>query len=383
VKVPFNYLPQQFGDVQPYLEEWERLAASGEFTLGPYVEAFEAKFANYVGARYCISTNNGTDALILALKAAGIGLGDEVITVTNTFYATAGAIVAVGARPVLVDCDQRFQMDAEKISAAVTRKTRAVLPVHWAGASPDMNHILDVAEAHGLAVIEDACPAVGAYVDGKHVGTLGKLGAFSMHPLKPLNVMGDGGMTVTDDDALARWMRKYRNHGMADRDHIDFWGVNIRLQPFQAIVGSRVLDTVANLVKLRNRNARQLDEGLRRMPEFVTVAERLAGNVEAQQLYMACFKRRDELLRFLIGRGIEAKVHYPVPLHLQKAALDLGYKRGSFPVAEYQADHLITLPAHQFITFEQIDYMLETIREFYKGKASFENTKEAIYADQL
>jgi aminotransferase EvaB len=378
VKVPFNYLPQQFGDAKPYLEEWERLAASGEFTLGPYVEAFEAKFANYVGARHCISTNNGTDALILALKAAGIGPGGEVITVTNTFYATAGAIVAAGARPVLVDCDQRFQMDAEKISRVVTKNTRAILPVHWAGASPDMNHILDVAEAHGLTVIEDACPAVGAYVDGKHAGTLGKLGAFSMHPLKPLNVMGDGGMTVTDDDTLAEWMRKYRNHGMADRDHIDFWGVNMRLQPFQAIVGSRVLDTVADLVKLRNRNARRLDEGLRQMPEFVTVAERFAGNIEAQQLYMACFERRDQLLRFLIGRGIEAKVHYPVPLHLQKAALGLGYKRGDFPVAEYQANHLITLPAHQFITAEQIDYTLETIREFYVAKASFENTTEAI-----
>jgi dTDP-3-amino-2,3,6-trideoxy-4-keto-D-glucose/dTDP-3-amino-3,4,6-trideoxy-alpha-D-glucose/dTDP-2,6-dideoxy-D-kanosamine transaminase len=379
VKVPFNYLPQQFRDVQPYIEEWSALAASGEFTLGPYVEAFEAKFANYVGARHCISTNNGTDALILALKAAGIGPGDEVITVTNTFYATAGAIVAAGARPVLVDCDQRFQMDAEKISAAVTKKTRAVLPVHWAGASPDMNRILDVAEAYNLAVIEDACPAVGASVDGKHAGTLGKLGAFSMHPLKPLNVMGDGGMTVTDDDALGEWMRKYRNHGMADRDHIDFWGVNMRLQPFQAIVGSRVLDTVADLVQVRNQNARRLDEGLRELSEFVTVAERLAGNIEAQQLYMACFERRDQLLRFLIGRGIEAKVHYPVPLHLQKAAVGMGYKRGDFPVAEYQADHLITLPAHQFITAEQIDYTLETIREFYLGKAEFANTtKETI-----
>jgi aminotransferase EvaB len=378
VKVPFNYLPQQFGDVEPYLEQWRSLAASGEFTLGPLVEAFETKFATYVGARYCISTNNGTDALILALKAAGIGPGDEVITVANTFYATAGAIVAAGARPVFVDCDERFQINPKKIPAAVTGKTRAILPVHWAGASPQMIHLLDLAEAHGLVVIEDACPAVGAYVNGTHAGTFGKLGAFSMHPLKPLNVMGDGGMTVTDDDALAHWMRKYRNHGMTDRDHIDFWGVNMRLQPFQAIVGSRVLDTVEDLVKVRNRNARQLDEGLRQLSEFVTLAERFPGHVEAQQLYMACFERRDQLLRFLISRGIEAKVHYPVPLHLQKAAAGLGYKRGDFPVAEYQADHLITLPAHQFITAEQIDYTLETIREFYVAKASSLNAAETI-----
>jgi aminotransferase EvaB len=378
VKVPFNYLPQQFGDTVSYLAEWRSLAATGEFTLGPFVEAFEAKFARYVGARHCISTNNGTDALVLALKAAGIGPGDEVITVTNTFYATAGAIVASGARPVFVDCDERLQIDTGKISAAVTERTRAILPVHWAGASPDINRVLKLAQAHGLVVIEDACPAVGAYVDGRHAGTFGKLGAFSMHPLKPLNVMGDGGMTVTDDDALADWMRKYRNHGMADRDHIDFWGVNMRLQPFQAIVASRVLDTVADLVKMRNRNARQLDEGLRRLPEFATVVERCTRHVEAQQLYMACFERRDQLLRFLISRGIEAKVHYPVPLHLQKAAASLGYKRGDFPVAERQADHLITLPAHQFITAEHIDYMLETIREFYLGKQTFANTEEKI-----
>jgi dTDP-4-amino-4,6-dideoxygalactose transaminase len=380
VKVPFNYLPQQFGDVAPYLEELQRWAATGEFTLGHFVEAFEAKFAQYVGARHCISTNTGTDALILALKAAGIRPGDEVITVTNTFYATAGAIVAAGAKPVFVDCDERYQIDTEKISSAVTVKTSAILPVHWAGASPHMNRVLDLAEEHGLVVVEDACPAVGAYVGGRHAGTFGKVGAFSMHPLKPLNVMGDGGMVVTDDDALADWMRKYRNHGMVDRDHIEFWGVNMRLQPFQAIVGSRVLDTIADLVKTRNHNAWLLDEGLRQLPEFVTVVDRAAHNVEAQQLYMACFQRRDQLLRFLIGRGIEAKVHYPVPLHLQKAAAHLGYTRGDFPVAERQADHLITLPAHQFITAEQIDYILENVREFYLGKHSVANNQETIMA---
>lgn len=378
MNVPFNYLPRQFEDAAPYLEEWRRLAATGEFTLGPLVEAFEAKFAEYVGSRHCISTNNGTDALILALKAAGIGPGDEVITVANTFYATAGAIVATGAKPVFVDCDGRYQMDAGLIPRAVTAKTRAILPVHWAGASPDMVQILDLAKARGLVVLEDGCPAVGAYVDGRHAGTFGKVGAFSMHPLKPLNVMGDGGMAVTDDDALAEWMRKYRNHGMADRDHIDFWGVNMRLQPFQAIVASRVLDTVADLVGMRNRNARQLDLGLRELPEFVTVVERKDRNVEAQQLYMACFERRDSLLRFLIQRGIEAKVHYPVALHLQKAAEGLGYKRGDFPVAEHQADHLITLPAHQFITSEQIEYMLATIREFYGMQPSVRNSQEAL-----
>ncbi len=365
MNVPFNYLPQQFADPEPYIAEWRNLAASSEFTIGPFVEAFEAKFARYVGARHCVSTNNGTDALILALKSVGIGPGDEVITVCNTFYATAGAIAAAGAKPVFVDCDDRFQIDTGKIPAAVTPKTRAILPVHWAGASPDMDRIMTIAAAHGLLVVEDACPAVGAYVNNRHAGTFGNVGAFSMHPLKPLNVMGDGGMVVTDDGGLAEWMRKYRNHGMVDRNHIEFWGVNMRLQPFQAIVGSRVLDTVADLVRARNANATQLDAGLKTLPEFARAPERRAGHLEAFQLYLACFQQRDELLPFLISQGIEAKVHYPIPLHLQQAARDLGYKRGDFPVAERQADELITLPVHQFIGPEQIDFVIETIRAFY------------------
>jgi aminotransferase EvaB len=365
MRVPFNYLPAQFADPEPYIEDWKKLIASTEFTIGPFVEAFEAKFAQYVGARHCIGTNNGTDALILALKAAGVGNGDEVITVCNTFYATVGAIVATGARPVFVDCDERFQMDAAKIPEAITAKTRALLPVHWAGCSPDMQRVVAIADAHGLVVVEDACPAVGAYVSGRHAGTFGKLGAFSMHPLKPLNVMGDGGMVVTDDDDLAGWMRKYRNHGMVDRDHIDFWGVNMRLQPFQAVVAGRVLDTVADLVKVRNRNARQLDDGLRLLTGFVHVPQRPSGNVEAHQLYMGCFQRRDELLALLVSKGIEAKVHYPVPLHLQAAAADLGYKRGDFPVSERQAAQLITLPAHQFVGTEQIAFILDNVSDFY------------------
>jgi len=365
MKVPYNYLFDQFSDPEPFIADWLKLIASAEFTLGPFVEAFERKFAEYIGVRHCIGVNNGTDALILALRSLGITAGDEVVTVANTFYATAGAIVAVGARPVFVDCDERFQIDVRKIEAAITPKTRAILPVHWAGCSPDMHGILKLAEDHGLPVVEDACPAVGARIDGKHAGTFGKVNAFSMHPLKPLNVMGDGGMTVTDDDDLAHWMRLYRNHGMTGRDHIAFWGVNMRLQPFQAIVASRVLDTVNELVIERSRNAHRLDAGLRELGKYVKIPFRPPGNVEAFQLYLACFQRRDELLAHLVSNEIEAKVHYPVPLHLQPAAATLGYKRGDFPLAEQQADSIITLPAHQFITSTQIDYMIDVIRNFY------------------
>jgi aminotransferase EvaB len=365
MRVPYNYLFDQFADAEPFVAEWRKLIASAEFTLGPFVEAFERKFADYVGVKHCISVNNGTDALILALRSLGVTQGDEVITVANTFYASVGAIASAGARPVFVDCDERFQIDVEKIEGAITRKTRAILPVHWGGCSPDIHRVMEIARKHSLAVVEDACPAVGAYVDGKHAGSFGTVNAFSMHPLKPLNVMGDGGMTVTDDDELAEWMRKYRNHGMIDRDHIEFWGVNMRLQPFQAIVGSRVLDTVKDLVAARNRNAAQLDAGLRKLAEFVRLPFRPKGNVEAYQLYMARFVRRDELLKYLIDREIEAKVHYPVPLHLQQAASGLDYKLGDFPNAERQGQELITLPNHQFVSTEQVQFMVDTITEFY------------------
>jgi dTDP-4-amino-4,6-dideoxygalactose transaminase len=365
MRVPYSYLPEQFADIEPIVEEWRRLAASSEFTLGPWVEAFERKFAAFVGARHVISTNTGTDALILALRAVGVGPGDEVITVTNTFYATVGAIVAIGATPVFVDCDARYQIDVARVGEAITTKTKAILPVHWAGCSPDMHALLRVATDLNIPIVEDACPATGAFVGGRHAGTLGACGAFSMHPLKPLNVMGDGGMVTTDRDDLAAWMRKYRNHGMVDRDHIEFWGVNMRLQPLQAIVGSRVLDTVPHIVARRNENARRLDAGLARMNGFVTVPGRPSANVEAYQLYLASFTRRDELLRFLIERGVEAKVHYPVPLHLQQAAASLGYKRGDFPVSERQASEVMTIPAHQFITPEHVDYTLLQIGTFY------------------
>src|SRR3989338_7948908 len=190
--VKYSYLDQQFAQADEYFEDLRKLVASGEFTLGAYVENFEKKFARYIGVKHVISTNTGTDALILALKAAGVKPGDEVITVANTFFATVGAIVASGARPVFVDSAERYQIDAKKISKAVTKRTRAVVPVHWGGCPSDIEAVLYLAGKKGLAVVEDACPSVGAKVRDKFVGTFGRVNGFSMHPLKPLNVWGDG-----------------------------------------------------------------------------------------------------------------------------------------------------------------------------------------------
>jgi aminotransferase EvaB len=367
MKVNYAYLHQQFADVEGYFEDLRELVASGEFTLGPYVERFERKFGDYIGIKHVIGVNTGTDALILCLKALGIGAGDEVITVPNTFYATVGAIVAVGARPVFIDVDERMQMDPALLEAAITSSTKAVIPVYWAGCCPEIERIISIAEKQDIPVVEDACPAVGARVDGRSAGTWGKISAFSMHPLKPLNVWGDGGMVVTEDDALADWLRMYRNHGMVDRDHNQIWGINARLQPIQAVVATRLLDGMEANISARLRTAAQLDAGLARFPQ-VRIPARLAGHRDSYQLYQVMVDHRDELLAHLVANEVEAKVHYPLPLHLQAAAKDLGCSPGSFPVCERQAGEILTLPAHQHIGADQVDYTIECIQDFY-GKS--------------
>lgn len=367
MRVKYAYLDEQFADFESYFPELRKLIQSGEFTLGPWVEAFEKDFSAYVGTKYAISTNTGTDALVLSFKSLGIGAGDEVITAANTFYATVGAIVTAGARPVLVDCDDRYVLDVNKIEKAITKKTKAIVPVHWVGHPVDMKTVLTIAEKHGLSVVEDACPSAGARINNQHVGSFGNLGAFSFHPLKPLNVWGDGGCIVTSDDKLAKWLRSYRNHGMVDRNHIEMWGVNARMQPIQAMVARKLLPQIEDLTARRIAHAKQLDNGLKNLSDFIHLPPRPTNMREVYQLYMMCVKNRDELLKYLISKEIEAKVHYPVPLHLQKAAEGLGYRKGDFPVAEKQANELITLPAHQHITSEQVDYMISEIKAFYKS----------------
>ncbi|MBI78088.1 MAG: transcriptional regulator [Rhodospirillaceae bacterium] len=365
MKVEYNYLPKEFEDCEAIIEEWRKLINTTDFTLGAYVEAFEEKFRKAIGADYCIAVNCGTDALILSLKGMGIGVGDEVITVANTFYASVGAIVAVGATPVLVDCDDRFQIDATKIEAVLSSQTKAIMPVHWAGASPDMEPIIEICKRHELLMIEDACMGIGASVDGQSPGTFGNINAFSMHPLKSLNAMGDGGMVASSDTKFVEWMRKYRNHGMVDRDHIEFWGINMRMQPLQCVVLSQGLDRLNDTIEKRNKNAKILDEGLGDLKQ-VSLPRRLPKNIETFALYMGLFEERDKLIQYLNEKGIEAKIHYPLALHQQKAAKEKCiFDPETLEKSTLQANKLITLPVHQFLREEQLNYTVNTIREFY------------------
>ena len=364
-KVPYNYLPQQFSEHQLFFDLWKPVFSSGEFTLGPFVENYEKSFADYVGSKYCIATNNGTDALILALKALGIQKGDEVITPCNSFYATAGAIVAVGATPVFTDVDERYQIDIDDLISLINTKTKMILPVHWAGASPDMFKIQEIAEENDLLVLEDACMAIGGRIKGKRPGTFSEIGAFSMHPLKSLNVAGDGGMVVTDDDDLYKWMKKYRNHGMSDRNTIEFWGVNMRIQPLQAVIANYFLNFVDNFIEKRNNNAKYLDLLLSDLNGYVKVPERPEGYLETFSLYMLLVSDRDSLIQYLIDNGVEAKIHYPVPLHLQPASINIGFNTRVLKKAEKQADELITIPIHQYLDSTHMEIVSELIHKFY------------------
>jgi len=223
-----------------------------------------------------------------------------------------------------------------------------------------------ICQFHNIIVIEDACMGIGASINGKSPGTFGLVNAYSMHPLKSLNAMGDGGMVATEDDDLAIWMKKYRNHGMVDRNHIEFWGVNLRMQPLQCVVLSHGLDRLQDTIAKRNRNAKILDAGLSQI-NGVTVPERLEGYTETFALYMILCERRDEFVTYLYENDIEAKIHYPLALHQQEAAQEgCRFDPNKLEVATYQANHLVTLPVHQFLDERHMNYVVEKIRSFYE-----------------
>ncbi len=363
----FSYLKQQFADVEPYLGDIRALVKTADFTLGKPLIEFEQRFANLLGLPYAIGVGTGTDALILSLKILNIGPGDEVITTPNTFIATVGAIVMSGARPVFVDSDDGFVIDPAEIEAAITPRTKGIMPVHYTGNVADMPAIMKIADKHNLLVIEDACQAIAASLDGKPVGSWGETAAFSLHPLKNLNVWGDGGVIVTRSAQLAEKLRLYRNHGLINRDEVVMFGYNSRLDTLQAVIGNRLIEQAEFITNQRIANAQRYDESFADMSGFIRIPKRRSGVKHVYHLYMVRAQRRDDLLAHLQRHGVEAKVHYPIPVHLQKAAEYLGYKEGDFPVCEEDSRMVITLPAHQHLTPEEIDYVIAQVRSFYLG----------------
>ncbi len=365
--VRYSPLGQQYADPEPIFDELRELVRSGDFTLGKPVREFEDMFASMMGVKHAIGVGSGTDACKLPLKALGIGAGDEVITCANTFWATVGAIHEVGARPVFVDCKDNFCLDVSQIETAITPRTKAIMPVHLTGDAADMPRVMQIAQKHGLSVVEDGCQSLMGELDGKRIGTFGAAAAFSMHPLKVINVWGDAGVIITNDDAMAAHCKLLRNHGLKNRDEMEILGYNTRLDSTQAVVGKYIVKQTPWIAEQRAKNAAYLDAGFSKLAG-IKIPPRDPRVKHVYLLYILFAEHRDELLKYCIDKGIEAKVHYPIPLYQQKALQFLGYKPGTFPVTDRHAVECITFPVDQHLSMDEMDYMIQTVSNFYLGK---------------
>jgi len=325
---------------------------SSRFVGGPVVGAFEAEFARFCGVKHAIGVGNGTDALMLALRACGVVAGDEVITSAFTFTATAEAIVNAGARPVFVDVDDTYTLDVEQVAERITSHTRAIIAVHLYGQPADMDPLLALAEHHGLCLIEDAAQAHGAYYHDRRVGSLGHIACFSFYPSKPLGAYGDGGAVLTDDDRYAAAVRLLCDHGRSSYYLHDVVGINSRLDALQAAVLRAKLPHVDDWNAARRRVAALYDARL--APLGLEVPCVAPGREHVYHLYVIRSRRRDAVRQHLAAAGIQTGLHYPVPLHLQPAYRDLGYQTGSLPNSEAWAADILSLPMYAELTEGQI-----------------------------
>ena len=362
--ISHNYLAHQFADYEAIFAKMKQVVLKGDFTLGRAVDEFEQQYAAITGTKHAIGVNSGTDALRLSMIGLGVGAGDEVITTPFTFYATIGDIVTVGARPVFVDVQDDYNIEPAGIEAAITPRTKAILPVHWSGKLCRMDEIQAIARKHCLFIVEDACHAIKATLDGQSAGSFGDAGCFSMHPLKNLNVWGDGGVIVTNSQILADKLRLLRNHGLMNRDECAMFAFNSRLDTVQAVVASHLLQKIDRITESRIANAAYYDRGLGAVPQ-VRIPPRDPRVKQVFHIYSVECARRDELQRFLIANGVDAKVHYPIPMHLQPAANKYGHKPGDFPRAEAVCKSVLSLPVHEFITTGQREQVVSLVREFY------------------
>ncbi len=378
--IPFLDLPTQHRALEDELTAVFREALkNAAFIGGASVEGFEAAFADFCRAGYCVGVNSGTDALRFALIAAGIGPGDKVITVPNTFIATTEAISQAGATPVFVDIDEKtYNMDPNKLSDYLqtgnnAEKVKAVLPVHLYGQPADMDAISAVASEYGLMVFEDACQAHGAQFfskldnSWKTAGTMGEAAAFSFYPGKNLGACGEGGAITTNDEKMAKTCRMLRDHGQAKKYHHDLEGYNGRLDAIQAGILRVKLGHLADWTENRRRNAQLYTQRLNAIGGLITPYE--PDWVKAvYHLYVIRIEARDQLQAYLSDKGIATALHYPVPLHLQKAYAGMGYKPGYFPVAEKVAEEILSLPMFPELTEEQIDTVCKEIEGFVASR---------------
>ena len=367
MKVRYSYLPQQFGNCPDLWSKLKDFVKSGDFTLGKPLLEFEKKFAKLIGTKYAVGVNSGTDAIKLSLKTLGIKNGDEVITTANTFVATVGAICELGAKPVFVDCDDTFCMNVDLVERKITKKTKAIVPVHFTGYMTNMIALNKIAKKYNIPVVEDACQSILASINNKNSGTWSNFGAFSLHPLKNINVWSDGGIIVTSNKKYYEKLKLLRNHGLIDRDNVEICGYNSRLDTFQAVVGNWLIPTAKKIANKRIQNANFYDQKLSKI-KGILIPPRIKNYKIVYHLYIVFAERRDDLLKYCQKKGIEAKIHYPVPMYRQNAMKYLNHKEGDFPVSDYHAKNIISFPCDQHLSKKEMNYVVKCVREFYSQK---------------
>ena len=363
--VPFFDLKEQNHALAPELEAaFRRQVASADFILGAEVEKFESAFAAFTGSRFAVGVNSGLDALSLALRVLGIGPGDEVIVPANSFIATALAVTSVGAVPVFVDAEpERLLIDLEAVKKAVTRRTKAVIPVHLYGQPAAMGPLLAFCRSKGLRVVEDACQAHGASIGEKRCGSFGDLGCFSFYPGKNLGAFGDGGLVTTDNPVLDKKLRLLRNYGSVVKYVHTVAGFNTRLDALQAAILNVKLPHLSEWNRKRAILARQYDRRLSGLPG-ITLLKPEASVTSAHHLYILRHAKRDLLKEFLAGQGIGTGIHYPVPIHRQKAYTALSKKMPKLPVSEKEAKKVLSLPLYPEMPPADVEHVADVIRDF-------------------
>jgi len=364
VKIPFFELRRQYAEIKPEIDK--AIAAvleGGQFILCDELKSFESEFAKYVGAKHAFGVGSGTDALFLSLLGIGVGPGDEVITVANTFIATALTISHAGAKPVLVDIDEcTFNMAPAKLEKAVTKRTKAIVPVHLFGLPADMDPIMEIAEKHGLKVLGDVAQACGSDYKRRKIGSMADVDAFSFYPTKPLGAYGDGGMITTNSAEIAEKIRLLRNYGETTKYHHAIMGFNSRLDEMQAAILRVKMKHLGQWIAKRRKNAELYTKALRGS-DVITPSEP-AGYRHVYYLYVVRSKRRDALQKHLASKGIGTMVHYPIPIHMQPAYKKMGWKKGDFPAAERSASEILSLPMYPELRKEEMEEVSEAVLGF-------------------
>jgi dTDP-4-amino-4,6-dideoxygalactose transaminase len=363
-QVRFVNYPRQY---QQHKKEFDRvfeeIMSGGDFILRKHVEEFEKRIADYVGTKFAIGVNTGTDSLYLSARALGFGPGDEVITVAHTFVATVGAIVQCGATPVLVDITDDFNMDVKQIEAAITPKTKGIIPVHLNGHACEMDKVMDVAKEYDLKIIEDSAQALGAQFKGRRCASFGDTGIFSFYPAKVLGTAGDGGMVCTNDDALARKIKAFRDNGRVETvDVVECFGWCTRLDNLHAAILNMKFNYFDQWIKRRRAIAKMYDQGLSDIPEIVLPPISKSDYFDVYQNYVIRTEQRDKLVAHLQKSGVEVLISWRVPMHQQKA---LGLSHFKLPMTERISAEVISLPMYPELTDEEVEFVIEAIKNFF------------------